>query len=176
MSLADLEMEASPPVVLSASGVTVHFGGLAALSDVDVDVPERSLVGVLGPNGAGKSTLFGVMSGFRRPTKGIVRLRGKDVTNTSPQARARMGIARWFQHPELFQSLTVFEHLVLAYRMRFTSRRLWSDLVTFRGWKKPSNLEVERTEAIIELRSCSPRCPQTRRGPPDGHRPSRGSG
>ncbi len=66
----------------------------------------------MGPNGAGKSTLFGVMSGLLRPASGRVFIAGQDVTGLSPQLRARLGLARTFQHPELFMGLTVREHLV----------------------------------------------------------------
>ena len=116
--------------VLSARSVTVQFGGLRALSDVDLDVAPRSIAGLVGPNGAGKTTMLGVLSGLQRATSGRVWLRGEDVTDASPQARARRGLARTFQQPELFLGLTVREHLVLAYRVRFERRRLWRDMWT----------------------------------------------
>ena len=118
---------------LEARGVTVRFGGLVALKDVDLEVPSQSIVGLVGPNGAGKSTLFAVLSGLLKPTAGTVLMDGDDVTRSTPQARAGRGLARTFQHPELFSSLTVREHVVLAYRMRHAKSRIWTDLVTGRG-------------------------------------------
>src|SRR3954451_8897200 len=92
--------------VLSATGVTVRFGGLTAVSNVSISVPRGQIVGLVGPNGAGKSTLFAVLSGLLKPNDGRVFLGGQDVTETSAQARARLGLARTFQQPELFMGLT----------------------------------------------------------------------
>jgi ABC-type branched-subunit amino acid transport system ATPase component len=92
---------------LAASEVTVTFGGLKAPSEVSLQVPPASIVGLVGPNGAGKSTLLAVLSGLLRPDRGRVSLRGEDVTNTSIRGRAARGLARTFQRPELFMGLTV---------------------------------------------------------------------
>lgn len=137
--------------ILSARGVTVTFGGLSALDGVDIDVMPASIVGLVGPNGAGKSTLFGVLSGLLRPNSGRVEFLGEDISHVSPQTRARGGLARSFQHPELFRSLTVAEHLVLAYRMNRQPNRIWTDFVTCRGWMKPEAAEVKRVNELVEL-------------------------
>lgn len=142
---------ASAGTVLSARGVTVRFGGVTALSGVDIDVPATSITGLIGPNGAGKSTLLGVLSGFIKPQEGTVAFVADDVTHASPQQRARRGLARTFQHPELFAELNVRDHLVLAYRVRRERRRLFSDLYTGRGLAKPSAAERERVDSLIEL-------------------------
>ena len=128
----------------------MRFGGLVALDGVDLDVPAQVIVGLVGPNGAGKSTLFGVLSGLLKPTAGTVHMDGEDVTGSSPQARARRGLARTFQHPELFSSLTVREHLVLGYRMRHAKARIWTDLVTGRGFRLPPKAETERVDELVE--------------------------
>jgi branched-chain amino acid transport system ATP-binding protein len=135
---------------LEARGVTVRFGGLVALNDVDLQVPGSSIVGLVGPNGAGKSTLFAVLSGLLKPTAGSVMMGGHDVTRTSPQKRAGRGLARTFQHPELFSSLTVREHVVLAYRMRHAKGRIWTDLITGRGFLPPPQEENARVDELIE--------------------------
>jgi branched-chain amino acid transport system ATP-binding protein len=116
-------------VVLEARDVTVRFGGLTALSDVSLSVPQGSIVGLVGPNGAGKTTLFGVLSGILSPTAGSVTFHGRDVTGASPQERARAGLARTFQRTELFADLSVRDHLVLGYRARHARPRLWADLL-----------------------------------------------
>jgi branched-chain amino acid transport system ATP-binding protein len=100
--------------VLTADGVTVTFGGIAALSDVSIAVRPREIVGIIGPNGAGKTTFFDVLSGFLSPRHGVVRLGGVDVTRLSPDERARKGLGRSFQDARIFPSLTVAENLACA--------------------------------------------------------------
>jgi len=140
---------ATPASRLTARGVTVRFGGLTALRSVDIDVPAGSIVGLIGPNGAGKSTLFSVLSGLRRPGAGQVFMDGVDVTTATPQARAKRGLARTFQHPELFTGLTVREHLTLAYRIKNAPRRVWLDSLLGGGFRPSPRLETERVDTLI---------------------------
>lgn len=136
---------------IEAKGVTMRFGGLVALSDVDLSVPAGQIVGLVGPNGAGKSTLFGVLSGLLKPTAGSVLMDGEDVTHALPQSRARRGLARTFQHPELFASLTVREHIALGYRARHNRGRIFTDLVTGRGlFPKKDSAEDARVDFLLE--------------------------
>jgi branched-chain amino acid transport system ATP-binding protein len=145
--------DSTPEVVLLAEDVVMRFGGLTALDSVDVHVPESSLIGLVGPNGAGKSTLFGVCSGLLRPTRGRVTLMGKDVTGASPQSRAKLGLARTFQQPEMFRGLTVREHLTLGYRVHNNRARLWQDMFTGAGWRKAPKAEVDRIDYLLDLLS-----------------------
>ena len=136
-----------------ARDVVVRFGGVTALDGVSISVPPASLVGLVGPNGAGKTTLFSVCSGLLKPNAGQVFIGGVDVTDASPQDRARRGLARTFQQPELFMGLTVREHLVLAYRARHRRSRLWKDMVTPGSLRKPERAETERVQHLLELLS-----------------------
>jgi branched-chain amino acid transport system ATP-binding protein len=136
---------------LECRGVTVRFGGLVAVRDVDVDVPAGVIVGLVGPNGAGKSTLFGVVSGLLRPTSGRVILEGEDVTGARPQIRADRGLARTFQHPEIFGGLTVRQHLTLAYRVRNAKSRVWSDLFTMGALRPVAEEEKSRVDELLGL-------------------------
>jgi ABC-type branched-subunit amino acid transport system ATPase component len=135
---------------LAAVDVTVRFGGLRALSNVSLEVPKASCVGLVGPNGAGKSTLLAVLSGLLAPNHGKVWLRGEDVTAASPRSRAARGLARTFQQPELFMGLNVREHLVLADRARRSPRRLWRDMIDPRSLFPPSAAENERVDGLLE--------------------------
>ncbi len=121
-----------PPPALTASGISVRFGGLKALQQVDLEVPAGVVVGLLGPNGAGKSTLLGVLSGDVSNQEGEVHLAGRRISGLTPQARVHRGLARTFQHPELFGELTVREHLMLAHRLNDRPSRAWSDPLTGR--------------------------------------------
>jgi ABC-type branched-subunit amino acid transport system ATPase component len=136
---------------LAATDVTVRFGGLTALADVSIEVEPGTIVGLVGPNGAGKSTLFAVISGLVSPVKGRVFIAGRDVTALSPQHRARLGLARTFQHPELFMGMTVRDHVVLAHRAHYERRRCWSDLIKLRVLFPPTKLETEQVDALLEL-------------------------
>jgi len=135
---------------LQAQGVTVRFGGVVALSDVAISVPGNAIVGLVGPNGAGKSTLLGVLSGTIRGS-GTITLDGADVTHVRADARARAGLARTFQHPEVFGELTVREQVSLAYRVRHEASRLRSDLLLGRGRGSASAGERRTVGEILDL-------------------------
>jgi branched-chain amino acid transport system ATP-binding protein len=137
--------------LLAAHDITVRFGGLLALDQVSIDVPPRSFAGLVGPNGAGKSTLFAVLSGLLRPEAGRVLFDGADLTHHTAQARARRGLGRTFQHPEVFFTLTVREHLVLAYRARHSRRRVVTDMLLAPSrWRRDPS-EDARVNALVDI-------------------------
>jgi branched-chain amino acid transport system ATP-binding protein len=139
--------------ILSGTAVSVNFRGLKALQKVDIRVPEGAVVGLVGPNGAGKSTLLGVLSGDVVAQQGVVRLGGKDVSGLAPEARVRRGLARTFQLPQLFDELTVREHLTLPLRLAQAPSREWSDPLTGRFLHRdvPENDEVDALLASLGL-------------------------
>ncbi len=109
-------MSTTPGPILSARGISVSFGGVHAVVDVDLDVQPGQLLGLIGPNGAGKTTFIDAISGFVS-CRGQVSLEGQDISSLAPHARARLGLARTWQSIELFDDLTVRENLaVAAYR------------------------------------------------------------
>jgi branched-chain amino acid transport system ATP-binding protein len=99
--------------VLSARGISVSFGGVHAVVDVDLDVDSGQLVGLIGPNGAGKTTFIDAVTGFVQH-RGTVELDGVDITGLPPHSRARRGLARTWQSIELFDDLSVRENLTVA--------------------------------------------------------------
>lgn len=104
--------------ILETSGLTVRFGGQAAVDGVSVAFHADSLTAIVGPNGAGKTTFFNLLSGQIRASAGQVRLHGRDITGLSVPSRARLGLGRGFQLTNLFPALTVRENVRLAVQRR----------------------------------------------------------
>jgi branched-chain amino acid transport system ATP-binding protein len=102
------------PPLLWLESVAVAFGGLLALSDVDLDVAQGERLAILGPNGAGKTTLFNAITGDIPPTEGKVVIKGIDCTYLPPRLRPQLGVSRTYQKTRLFQGLTVEDNLYLA--------------------------------------------------------------
>ena len=99
---------------MQVRGLTMRFGGVVAIDNLDAQFPEGSISGVIGPNGAGKSTLMGLLSGALRPSAGRIEFGGRDVSTQSAAARARMGIGRTYQVPRPFLDMSVEENLAVA--------------------------------------------------------------
>ncbi len=119
--------------VLSCRAVSVSYGGVRALVDVDLEVEEGQLVGLIGPNGAGKTTFIDAITGIVR-SRGRVELDGQDLTSLPSHARARRGLTRTWQSIELFDDLTVRENLtVLAPRRGQPSPRTPEDALAMFG-------------------------------------------
>ena len=104
--------------VLSTQALTRHFGGLAAVNAVSLEVKMGELHAVIGPNGAGKSTLINMLSGDLPPTSGRVSINGRDVTGFAAHQISRMGVGRSYQKTNLFLSFTAFENCRLAAQSR----------------------------------------------------------
>jgi len=100
--------------ILEGKNLTKHFGGLAAVHQVDFDIHEGEVVGLIGPNGAGKTTLFNLISGSLPTTGGEVRYKGKKITGLKPDQICKRGIARTFQSAKLFAAMSVFENVLAA--------------------------------------------------------------
>ncbi|HEX6527511.1 MAG TPA: ABC transporter ATP-binding protein [Streptosporangiaceae bacterium] len=94
--------------------MSLSFGGLRALSDLDLRVGEREIVSVIGPNGAGKTTVFNVITGIYEPSGGDVRFGGQSIAGNTPHAIARLGVARTFQSLRLFLNMSVLENVMAA--------------------------------------------------------------
>jgi branched-chain amino acid transport system ATP-binding protein len=103
-----------PEPVLDLSQLSLAFGGLAALSALDLQVGDREVVSLIGPNGAGKSTVFNVVTGVYQPSSGDVRFLGRSIGGLPPHRIARLGIARTFQSLRLFLNMTVLENVMAA--------------------------------------------------------------
>jgi branched-chain amino acid transport system ATP-binding protein len=104
----------APAPVLELDRLSLSFGGLRALSDLDLGVGEREIVSVIGPNGAGKSTVFNVITGVYQPSSGDVRFAGRSIAGLAPHSIARLGIGRTFQSLRLFLNMSVIENVMAA--------------------------------------------------------------
>jgi len=104
--------------LLTVSGVSKRFGGLAALSEVSLHVLEGEIYGLIGPNGAGKTTLFNVLTGLYTPDAGHIDLDGSPVSGLKPHEVAKKGIARTFQNIRLFANMTALENVMVGRHVR----------------------------------------------------------
>jgi len=107
-----------PEPVLSVEGLSKHFGGLAAVSELSLDLAMGEVHAVIGPNGAGKTTLINLLSGDLMPSDGRVRYQGRDIAGLSADRIARLGIGRSYQKTNIFLDFTVFENCRLAAQAR----------------------------------------------------------
>ena len=100
--------------VLQLESLSLSFGGLRALSELDLQVRDGEIVSLIGPNGAGKTTVFNVITGVYEPSEGDVLFAGKSIAGLYPHTIARMGIARTFQSLRLFLNMSVMENVMAA--------------------------------------------------------------
>lgn len=106
-------------MLFEIKGLTKNFGGLVAVSDLNLQMETNELVGLIGPNGAGKTTVFNLVTGIYRPTSGSVILQGKDITGLPPHEIGRLGIARTFQNLRLFRGLSAIQNVTTAMQLHY---------------------------------------------------------
>ncbi len=139
------EDDSGNSAILATVRVSKRFGGLEALSGVDLQVLPGSITSLIGPNGAGKSTLFNICSGVLRPTSGRVVFKGQDVTHSPAYETCALGVGRTFQNIELFSTLNVVEHVMVARFCRTSAGVLSSTL-----FLPKDRAERMRTHAMAE--------------------------
>ena len=110
-------------MLIEARGITKAFGAFKAVDNASVTVEEGDILGLIGPNGAGKSTFFNCLTGDLPPTSGTVHFAGHDVTSAPPEARARLGLARSFQVPLTFESMSVLDNATIGALLRHPNAR-----------------------------------------------------
>jgi branched-chain amino acid transport system ATP-binding protein len=119
--------------LLELRNVTQRFGGVVALDDVSFGVEEGEIAGLIGPNGAGKTTAFNVISRLYKPESGDVLLDGRSILRTRPHRIVRRGVARTFQHVELFRTLSVLDNVLVGAHGRGSGRRRAQEMLEHVG-------------------------------------------
>jgi branched-chain amino acid transport system ATP-binding protein len=132
--------------VLVSSKVTKRFGGLEALSHIDLQIKEHSIHSVIGPNGAGKTTFFNCVTGFYTPEEGEIRLDGRNITGLSPDRVTKLGISRTYQNIRLFKEMTAVENILVGMHPHLKSGLVGGILRDRRTMK-------EEADAVEEARS-----------------------
>jgi branched-chain amino acid transport system ATP-binding protein len=136
--------------ILEIRELTKRFGGVRALEEVSFRVREGSIMSIIGPNGAGKTTLFNCLTGLTRPTKGLIRLSGADITGLPPHRIVGLGIARTFQNIRLFRDMTVLENVLVAQHLRMHSGLL-NVLSGRRDFLEEENEAAQRARGYLKL-------------------------
>ena len=163
----------SDKIALHVENVTMQFGGVVAVNNLSLDIPEHKIVALIGPNGAGKTTAFNCITGVYQPTNGLVEFMGEPmvrshpmgkmkreykgenatmyvdhgIISTTPDVITKLGIARTFQNIRLWKSMTVFENVLVAKHMRAKQNVLSA---TFRGNAREERRMREETMALLE--------------------------
>jgi branched-chain amino acid transport system ATP-binding protein len=139
--------EAASSYLLEVDNLSKAFRGLLAVDGYQIKLPQGEIRGIIGPNGAGKTTVFNLITGFLRPTSGIIRFAGREITYLPPDEIARMGIGRTFQNVRLFSSMTVLDNVKTALQLHSPD----NFLTTIFSWPSFLKREQQLTERSLEL-------------------------
>ena len=134
--------------ILEVKQLSKYFGGLAAVSELDLGVSDSEILGLIGPNGAGKTTLFNLISGFFPPTSGKVIFEGRDITGLKAHEVAHLGISRTFQASTLFMKISVLDNVFTGYHMNYKIS-IWKRLLRTPAALKEEEMLSQRAMEIL---------------------------
>ena len=137
-------------ILLSASALTVRFGGLVAVNEVSFDVRSGEVFTLIGPNGAGKTTVFNLISRIYDPSAGELRFKGQRLNDVAPHRIAELGIARTFQNIELFEHATVLQNLLIGRHLHHR-QGLWAQLLFLPSVRSAERATRHKVEEVIEF-------------------------
>jgi branched-chain amino acid transport system ATP-binding protein len=137
-------------VLLETNGLTKYFGGLAAVSQVDMSVDGGQIVGLIGPNGAGKTTIINLISGFLRPSRGSIIFDGENITGKKSHLVAKLGIGRTFQIVPLFNEFTTLQNVVASFYISADSS-LWGSIFRTSTYRKREEYILNQAEENLQL-------------------------
>lgn len=135
--------------LLAACNVTMRFGGIIAVNDMSIALPQGSICGIIGPNGAGKTTLFNMLSGFYTPTEGDVLFRTRKINKLNPDRVCKLGVARTFQNIRLSSQMSVIENVMVGCHVR---RRCswWMAALGLPNYYREEREIREKARALVE--------------------------
>ena len=154
--------------ILTVKKLDKDFGGLAAISSLDLDVYQTEILGVIGPNGAGKTTFFNTVSGFFPPTRGEIIFNEKDITRLKADKIAQLGLSRTFQLTTLFMDMSVLDNVFTGYHLNYQTSILKSWLRSPSARKEEENLQREALE-ILEFMGLAHLKQESASSLPHGH-------
>ncbi len=134
--------------IMATSELTIKFGGLTALSNVSLQVERASVHAIIGPNGAGKTTMLNALSGFYKPTSGVVYLNQQDIGSLTSDQVARIGLTRTFQNTELFSEMTVKENIVVAFNSRYKTGILGTLLRLPGYFREENKIDIQSVQLL----------------------------
>lgn len=137
-------------VVLDLQNISMHFGGIKAVRDLNIQLHEGEILALIGPNGAGKTTAFNVMTGVYAPTLGDVHVNGESIVGLRPHQITAKGVARTFQNIRLFKDLTVEENILIALDRTYP-RTFLSALVRAPSFWKYENEKKKFVHELLEI-------------------------
>ena len=136
--------------LLEVKGLSKYFGGLAALSDLDMEVNEGEIRGLIGPNGSGKTTFYNVVTGVYRPTSGTIVYNGEDISRLPPSEIAKKGLVRTFQQTALFMDFTVLQNISVG-RHLHAGESVFGVIGSTPGTRTVEKEALEKAEEIVDF-------------------------
>jgi ABC-type branched-subunit amino acid transport system ATPase component len=136
--------------MVDVSALTMRFGGLTALDQLDMCIREGEILGLLGPNGSGKTTFFNVLTGLYKASSGTITFNGRNVIGQRPQEIYRSGVARTFQRSRLSLPLTVFDNIVIG-DYQHMQHGLFFNLFRRRAFRAEYDAYVAKIEALLQI-------------------------
>ncbi|SHK00260.1 ABC transporter ATP-binding protein [Paramaledivibacter caminithermalis] len=135
--------------ILKTDKITMRFGGITAVSKLDMKIDKNEIIGLIGPNGAGKTTCFNMITGVYVPTEGRIFFEDKDITGIKTHEITKLGIARTFQNIRLFKELSVLDNVLIANHMRLDSN-LFSAVIKTPDYRKKEKKIKEKSISLLK--------------------------
>ena len=139
-----------PEILLSVDHISLSFGGVTALEDINFDITKKEIFAIIGPNGAGKTSMLNVINGFYQPQKGEIQFKGIHRKQMRPHEAALQGIARTFQNVALFKGMSTLNNIMSGRNLKMKSNLFWQAL--YYGPARKEDMENrELVEDIIDF-------------------------